>query len=128
MNKFFCQAKHCLIVDDSSAMRGFVKAILQDLHFRISEASNGLEALRKCRRQMPDAVLVDSNMPVMTGLDFLKALREEQGGDRPKVIFCTAKGDAGDIVQAIEAGANEYLMKPFDRDIIAAKLHEIGLI
>jgi len=77
---------------------------------------------------MPDAVLLDWNMPVMDGIAFLVALSKEQGGDEPKVIFCTTENDVEHITRAISAGANEYIMKPFDRDIIEAKFHEVGLI
>jgi two-component system chemotaxis response regulator CheY len=67
-------------------------------------------------------------MPVMDGIAFLVALRRERGGSGPKVIFCTTENDVGHITRAVTAGANEYIMKPFDRDIIEAKLHAVGLI
>jgi len=120
--------RHCLVVDDSAVIRKAAKGILEDLNFKASEAENGREALDQCRVSMPDAVLLDRNMPVMDGIAFLVALRKEQGGDRPKVIFCTTENDVGQITRAISAGANEYIMKPFDRDIIEAKFHEVGLI
>ncbi len=120
--------KHCLVVDDSSVIRKVARRILEEMHFEISEAENGQQALDQCRAKMPDAVLLDWNMPVMDGLDFLVALRSEAGGSEPKVIFCTTENDADHITQAINAGANEYIMKPFDRDIIEAKLQEVGLI
>ncbi len=120
--------KHCLVVDDSSVIRKVARCILEEMRFEISEAENGQEALDRCREGMPDAVLLDWNMPVMDGLDFLAALRNEAGGDRPKVIFCTTENDSDHIVRAISAGANEYIMKPFDRDIIEAKFQEVGLI
>lgn len=119
---------HCLVVDDSSVIRKVARCILEEMSFEISEAENGQEALDRCRTNMPDAVLLDWNMPVMDGLDFLEALRNESGGDRPKVIFCTTENDADHILRAIRAGANEYIMKPFDRDIIEAKFQEVGLI
>jgi len=119
---------HCLVVDDSSVIRKVARCILEEMSFEISEAENGQEALDRCRQSMPDAVLLDWNMPVMDGLDFLEALRSESGGDRPKVIFCTTENDADHILRAINAGANEYIMKPFDRDIIEAKFQEVGLI
>ena len=120
--------KHCLVVDDSSVIRKVARCILEELSFRTSEAENGQEALDKCREEMPDAVLLDWNMPVMDGLEFLNALRSEQNGSDPKVIFCTTENDAAHITQAIGAGANEYIMKPFDRDIVEAKFLEVGLI
>jgi two-component system chemotaxis response regulator CheY len=120
--------KHCLVVDDSAVIRKVAKRILEDLRFKASEAENGREALDQCRVSMPDAVLLDWNMPVMDGIAFLVALRKERGGEVPKVIFCTTENDIEHITRAISAGANEYIMKPFDRDIIEAKFHEVGLI
>jgi two-component system chemotaxis response regulator CheY len=120
--------KHCLVVDDSAVIRKAATRILEDLNFRASEAENGCEALDQCRVSMPDAVLLDWKMPVMDGIAFLVALRLEQGGAQPKVIFCTTENDVGHITRAISAGANEYIMKPFDRDIVEAKFHEVGLI
>lgn len=125
-------AKHCLIVDDSAEIRRAARSILEDLRFEITEAGNGLEALERCRRKMPDAVLLDGAMPVMNGMEFLEALRSEVGGAGPKVIYCTHHDgtfqDAFHIVRAIDAGANEYMMKPFDRGVMEAKFQEVGLI
>lgn len=120
--------KYCLVVDDSPVIRKVASRILEDMNFKVSEAENGQEALDQCRMSMPDAVLLDWNMPVMDGIQFLVALRREPGGDRPVVIFCTTENDVGHITRAISAGANEYIMKPFDREIIEAKFHEVGLI
>ena len=120
--------KTCLIVDDSSVIRKVARRILEDMQFEIIEAENGQEALDFCKSRMPDAVLLDWNMPVMNGFDFLVSLRSESGGENPKVIFCTTENDAEHITRAIDAGANEYIMKPFDRDIVEAKFQEVGLI
>ncbi|WP_316860534.1 response regulator [uncultured Cohaesibacter sp.] len=120
--------KTCLVVDDSSVIRKVARRILEDLDFGITEAEDGKEALEACALQMPDAVLLDWNMPVMDGLDFLLELRKLEGGSNPKVIFCTTENDVAHIAKAIRAGANEYIMKPFDREIVEAKLQEVGLI
>jgi len=120
--------KHCLVVDDSSVIRKVARRILEDLEFEISEAEDGKEALMACRRNMPDAILLDWNMPVMDGLEFLTALRKEDNGALPKVVFCTTENDVAYIARAMHAGANEYIMKPFDRDIVEAKFQEVGLI
>ena len=77
---------------------------------------------------MPDAILLDWNMPVMDGLDFLKELRKEPSGDKPVVVFCTAERDILKITEALDAGADEYVMKPFDSDIIESKFFQAGLI
>jgi two-component system chemotaxis response regulator CheY len=120
--------KTCLIVDDSSVIRKVARRILEGLDFQIVEAENGEEAVESCRSQMPDAILLDWNMPKMDGYDFLRALRRLPNGDRPKVVFCTTENDVAHIARALHAGANEYIMKPFDRDIVEAKFQEVGLI
>ncbi|HVZ92417.1 MAG TPA: response regulator [Rhizomicrobium sp.] len=120
--------KSCLIVDDSRIVRKVTSRILVDLGFSTAEAEDGITALEACRGHMPEVIFLDWNMPNMTGVEFLQALRREQGGDRPIVVFCTAENDIAGISEAINAGANEYVMKPFDRDILEAKLIEVGLI
>jgi two-component system, chemotaxis family, chemotaxis protein CheY len=120
--------KHCLVVDDSAVIRKVARRILEGLAFRISEAEDGEQALTACRTEMPDAVLLDWNMPVMDGYEFLKELRQMPGGGAPKVVFCTTENDVGHIARALHAGANEYIMKPFDKDIMTAKLQEVGLV
>ena len=120
--------KHCLVVDDSRVIRKVARRILEELKFDISEASDGKEALDVCRSTMPDAILLDWNMPVMNGFDFLKALRLAPGGGEPKVVFCTTENDVGQIARAIHAGADEYIMKPFDREIVTGKLAQVGLL
>lgn len=120
--------KICLIVDDSRMIRRVATRILRDMGFDVSEAANGQEALDACRVSMPDAVLLDFNMPVMDGVGFLKALRQEKDGDTPKVIFCTSERSVEKITEALQFGANEYIMKPFDSDIIESKFQLAGLV
>lgn len=120
--------KTCLIVDDSKMIRRVATRILRDLKFEPIEAGDGREAINICRTNMPDAILLDWNMPIMDGLSFLKALRQEPGGNNPIVVFCTAERDVMKIVEALEAGADEYVMKPFDSDIIESKFMEAGLV
>ena len=117
----------CLVVDDSRVIRKVARRILEDIGYEIAEAADGMEALAWCRAAMPDAVLLDWNMPVMTGIEFLRKLRTEPGGDKPVVVFCTVESDVAHIEEALEAGADEYIMKPFDGDIIEAKFAEAGL-
>lgn len=118
----------CLVVDDSSVIRKVARRILEDLSFDVSEAEDGMQALAACGEAIPDAVLLDWNMPEMDGLEFLKKLREMPGGDKPKVVFCTTENDIAHIAKAMRAGANEYIMKPFDREIMESKFLEVGLI
>ena len=120
--------KNCLFVDDSSVIRKVARRILEGLEFKIAEAEDGEQALEACRRQMPDAVLLDWNMPRMDGYEFLRVLRRMPDGDRPKVVFCTSENDVAHIARALHAGANEYIMKPFDKEIVEAKFQEVGLI
>jgi two-component system chemotaxis response regulator CheY len=120
--------KTCLVVDDSSVVRKIARSILEDMDFQITEAEDGEQALESCRATMPDAVLLDWNMPVMDGYEFLGNLRRMPGGDAPKVVFCTTENDMDHISRALHAGANEYIMKPFDNDIVAAKFQEIGWV
>ena len=120
--------KTCLVVDNSSVIRKVARRILEGLEFQIVEAENGEEAIETCKRQLPDAILLDWNMPKMDGYDFLRVLRRLPGGDGPKVVFCTTENDVAHIARALHAGANEYIMKPFDKDIVEAKFQEVGLI
>jgi two-component system chemotaxis response regulator CheY len=120
--------KTCLIVDDSKVIRMVARRILEGLNFNIAEAADGQKAYEACEKQMPDAILLDWNMPVMSGIDFLKKLRAMSGGDAPIVVFCTTENDMAHIMEAMNAGANEYIMKPFDSDIIQAKFSQVGLI
>jgi two-component system chemotaxis response regulator CheY len=120
--------KTCLVVDDSRVIRKVARRILEDLGFEIAEAADGVEAMAWCRTAMPEAILVDWNMPVMDGLDFVRQLRAEPNGDRPVVVFCTVENDMDHIIQALDAGADEYIMKPFDGDILEAKFVQAGLV
>jgi two-component system, chemotaxis family, chemotaxis protein CheY len=122
------EMKTCLVVDDSRVIRKVARRILEDLQFECDEASDGSAALAKCRATMPDAILLDWNMPVMNGLDFMSALRKEPTGDQPVVVFCTTENDMGRITEALRAGADEYVMKPFDSEIIQSKFEEVGLL
>lgn len=120
--------KTCLVVDDSRVIRTVACRILQGLSFETVEAENGAEALMMCRRQMPDVILLDSQMPQMTGIDFLKSLRSELGERRPLILFCTTENDTNHIGEALGAGADEYILKPYDQISLKAKLVDVGLI
>jgi two-component system chemotaxis response regulator CheY len=119
--------KNALVVDDSRVFRTVARRILEELDFTVAEAEDGMGALRACREKMPDIILFDGNLPSMKGVDFLKSVRGQMGGDRPVILVATTESDADEIAQVIHAGANEYLMKPFDRGSVRAKLSEIGV-
>jgi len=120
--------KQVLVVDDSTVIRKVAKRILESLEFQTLEAEDGAKALHACNFLMPDAILLDWNMPVMDGFEFLRELRKLPNGLKPKVVFCTTENDVAHIARAIHAGADEYIMKPFDKQILQSKLAEIGLI
>lgn len=120
--------KSCLVVDDSRVVRKVARRIVEDLGFSCEEAEDGQKAYRSCEQNMPDAVLLDWNMPVMNGIEFLEKLRQMSGGNHPKVVFCTTENDMAHIQQAIEKGADEYIMKPFDSEIIQSKFSQIGIL
>ncbi len=117
-----------LIVDDSKVVRRAARRMLESHGFEVSEAADGAEALAACRVSLPRAVLLDWNMPVMDGITFLRAARAEFGPDRPVVVLCTTESELSRIVEALEAGAQEYVMKPFDEAILRDKLVQAGLL
>jgi two-component system chemotaxis response regulator CheY len=120
--------KQCLVVDDSRVVRKVARRIVEDLGFSCEEAEDGQKACEACERAMPDVILLDWNMPIMSGIEFLERLRQMPKGDGPKVVFCTTENDMAHIQRAIMAGANEYIMKPFDSEIIQSKFSQIGAL
>jgi two-component system chemotaxis response regulator CheY len=119
--------KSCLVVDDSKVIRKVARHILETLNFSVDEAEDGRQALDRIAAAMPDVVLLDWNMPVMSGMEFLRALGHSNVVRRPKVVFCTTENGAAHIRAAIEAGADEYVMKPFDRETLQSKLNIVGM-
>jgi two-component system chemotaxis response regulator CheY len=118
----------CLVVDDSRVVRKVARRIVEELGFTCEEAEDGQKAYEACAKSMPDAILLDWNMPVMSGIEFLEKLRPMPNGKNPKVVFCTTENDMSHIQRAMNAGADEYIMKPFDSEIIQTKFIQIGLI
>ena len=119
--------KKVLLVEDNRDLLESMEMLLAG-HFFVETAEDGQQALDACQRKLPDAILLDWNMPVMSGIEFLRELRVLDGGDAPIVVFCTTENDIEHIQKAIEAGANEYIMKPFDSEIIQAKFAQVGLL
>lgn len=120
--------KTFLVVDDSAVVRKVARRMLESWSFDVNEAEDGRRALEQCTRAMPDGILLDWNMPYVTGLEFLEQLRQSAGGASPKVVFCTTMNDMDHIARALSCGADEYIMKPFDEDILREKLEEVGLL
>jgi two-component system, chemotaxis family, chemotaxis protein CheY len=120
--------KSCLIVDDSKVIRKVARHILETLQFQVTEAVDGGEALTMCANDNPDVILLDWNMPVMSGMEFLRAYRASATQGAAKVIFCTTENGMAHIQAAIDAGADEYVMKPFDRETLENKLQIVGCL
>ena len=121
------RVRRCLLVDDSRMIRKVARRIVEDLGFEATEAENGEEALARCTAAMPDLVILDWNMPVMSGLEFVTRLRAMPADRAPHVVFCTSNSGAVDIHKGIDAGADEYVIKPFDEATLRAKLRNIGI-
>ena len=120
--------KYCLIVDDSKVIRTVARKILEELEFETDEAADGKLALAGCQRKMPDVILLDWNMPVMDGISFRQKRRDRSASAAPKVKFGDTEKDSEHIQEAIDDGANEYIMKPFDSEFIQAKFALVGLL
>ena len=122
------QEKTCLVVDDSSVVRKVLSKIITELGFKTSQAENGQAALDACNEALPDVVLLDWNMPVMNGMQFFENFLEIEDHEDTRVIFCTTENELDKISEAIAKGADEYIMKPFDKDILEEKFKQVGLI
>ena len=119
--------KEILVIDDSMAIRKAIRRILEPMGFSVREAPDGAKALEACHGARPDAVLCDIDMPVMDGLSFVRELRADPGYAELPVIMCSTHNTFDKIQEAIGLGANEYIMKPFDAEIIGGKLAACGL-
>ena len=118
-----------LIVDDSKAMRSIVGRIVREIGFETFEAANGREGLTQLETHGDvELILVDWNMPEMNGIDFLRAVRAQPGSSAFKMLMVTTASDLAHINTALEAGANEYLMKPFTKDAMVSKLQMLGIL
>lgn len=120
--------KRILVIDDSPAIRKAIRRILEGMGYDVAEAGDGKEALAALDdAPLPAAILCDVDMPVMDGLAFLDALRAQARPDVPPVIMCTTHTAFEKITAALELGASEYIMKPFDAGIIGSKLEACGV-
>jgi len=120
--------REVLVVDDSPVVRKIARRILEGMKYRTVEAADGRQALAACSFQMPDAIFVDAYMPVLDGFEFLKELRRMPGGEKPRVVYCTSEHDVSQIARAMHAGANDVMMKPFDREAMAAKFEAVAVV
>jgi two-component system chemotaxis response regulator CheY len=119
---------HALVIDDSRAIRSILGKILKGIGFETSEAQHGREALDVIKKNgRPDLALVDWNMPEMNGYEFISAVRSDHALDEMRLIMVTTETEMSQVVKALEAGANEYVMKPFTSETILEKLRLVGL-
>lgn len=117
-----------LIVDDSRAMRTILKRMLAELGHDSVEAAHGAEALARLQEVGPlDVALVDWNMPEMNGFEFVKAVRSDNRYGAMPLVMVTTESDQKDVLAALEAGANEYVMKPFSKEVMQEKLALLGI-
>jgi two-component system chemotaxis response regulator CheY len=115
-----------LIVDDSAGMRAFLRMALKGAGYEIAEAKNGVEAINLLRSgTTADVALLDWNMPEMDGFELLQAIRADHKFDGIRVVMTTTENEMAQVAKALEAGANEYIMKPFTREIIVEKLEMV---
>jgi two-component system chemotaxis response regulator CheY len=120
--------KQVLIVDDSPVIRKVTRRIFEGLQIQASEAEDGQQALEACTFLMPDVIFVDWHMPRMDGFDFLKELRRMPGGSQPKVLFCISENDVAPAARARHCGADDIILKPFDRRMMEEKIAEMGIL
>lgn len=117
-----------LIIDDSRSMRMIIGRIIRELGFETTEAGDGQEGLARLEEHgAPDLILVDWNMPGMNGYEFVEAARGNSAYNKSKIMMVTTESEVGQITKALDAGANEYVMKPFTADIIRDKLAILGM-
>ncbi len=114
-----------LIVDDSPVMRKIARRVLEGMALRASEAAGESQALAFCSLAMPDAILFDGDMSGADGCEFVKRLRRLPGGDRAKVVACFSENDPSRLARAIHAGANDFVLKPFDGDLLRSKFSSV---
>lgn len=121
--------KRALVIDDSKAMRRILRNILQEIDFEVIEAGDGQQALDRLQEN-PDfeVALVDWNMPNVNGYEFIKAVRANPDWHRLTLMMVTTESETNRVVAALAAGANEYVMKPFTREVILDKLQLMGLL
>jgi len=118
-----------LIVDDSRATRTIIRKMLSDVGFEVFEAADGVEALRRLKEMdQPDVLLVDWNMPEMNGYDLVRAVRGDAQYDKVPLMMVTSETELGQMAKALNAGANEYVMKPFTKEVITEKLTLLGVL
>lgn len=119
---------HALVIDDSRVMRKLLGRLLEQCGFEVSEASDGLEGLERLSAgPLPQLALVDWNMPNMNGVDMIRQVRSRREYDPLRVLMVSSETGTDQVAEALQAGADEYLMKPFTADSLRAKLDMLGM-
>jgi two-component system chemotaxis response regulator CheY len=113
--------KLCLVVDESQIVRRVAKVLLNSIGYEVIEAENGQDALDQCKARMPDLILLDWKLPILNAHEFLSIFTRTFTGKKPFIAYATTDFDPTDISRAIAAGADDYILKPFDRSSIEAK-------
>jgi two-component system, chemotaxis family, chemotaxis protein CheY len=117
-----------LVVDDSDVIRKVARRILEDMNYLVLEAGSADDALDQCAKAMPEMILLDWHMPGKSGHDFLAELKKVQADRRPVVVYCTSENDPDDLARAFAGGAEGYMLKPFTRATLQAKVNEALLL
>jgi len=114
-----------LIVDDSAVVRKIARRVLEGMALTASEAESGNDGLVICSLAMPDAVLIDSDIPDIDSCEFVKRLRRLPGGDHPKVVICASENDPPSLARTIYAGADDFVLKPLEGDLLRSKFSNV---
>ncbi|MCB1386446.1 MAG: response regulator [Nitratireductor sp.] len=117
-----------MIADDSPVIRKVAHRIIEDMGFIVVEAADGIEAQAICASNMPDGILIDWEMPGMDSLELVHWLKMHPGAQNTKILFCTSEVNVPLMARAKRNGAHNFLLKPFNRAMIAAKFAEVGLL
>ena len=118
-----------LVIDDSRAIRIIIATILKELGLEVLEAGNGRQGLERLATEADiELVLVDWNMPEMNGLEFIQAVRAQPVYQAIRIMMVTTETEQSQVIRALEAGANEYLMKPFTKEVLVAKLSLLDVL
>ncbi|MBC7819759.1 MAG: response regulator [Planctomycetaceae bacterium] len=121
--------KRILVVDDNRVIRRVIRQMLETCGLTVAEAEDGVQCLKQCREQgVPDGIILDINMPEMDGITCLQTMRADPAFRECVIVMCTTQVEIQQIVTALSAGANEYVMKPFTEEILREKLRTVGLL
>lgn len=118
----------CLVADDSKVIRMILSKIMNNMKYDVIEAEDGEEVVELCETKEPDLIIMDTKLPILDGIDAMYKIREMQKIKQPKIIFCSSITDPQKIREALDGGADDYIMKPFDEEIILSKLEILNLV